>query len=147
MPSLRHTPALAAMAVLFLCGSAMAQSAGPFTQGQVVAGHKNFQTYCAGCHGDNLLGGGEVPPLTGALFNTDWSKQSVGGFFAYISNAMPQGLEGDLTPEEYATITAYVMAANGAKPGTAAFAGKSDIKIGTIANGKIDPAIVSAPVK
>lgn len=147
MRVLRPALTLAAMAILSVADGAMAQSAGPFTQAQVAAGHKNFQTYCAACHGDNLLGGGEVPPLTGALFNTDWSKQSVGGFFAYISNAMPQGLEGDLTPEEYATITAYVMAANGAKPGTAAFAGKSDVKIGAIANGKIVPGVVNAPLK
>lgn len=136
------------MAILALSGScALAQGAGPFTQAQVATGHKNFETYCAACHGDNLAGGGEVPPLTGDVFNHDWASGSVGSFFAYISNAMPQGLEGELKPEEYVTITAYVMAANGAKPGTTPFTGKSDVKISAITDGKLAAGVVNAPVK
>ena len=105
--------------------------------------HKTFQEWCSGCHGDNLLGGGEAPALTGAIFNQDWSKQSVGAFNAFIANAMPQGLEGSLKPEEYAVVTAFIMAANGAKPGTAPFTGKSEVKIGAIANGKLVAGVVS----
>jgi mono/diheme cytochrome c family protein len=121
---------------------AQAQTAGPFTQEQVVAGHKSFGEWCSGCHGDNLAGGGEAPALTGAIFNHDWSNQSVGAFNAFIANAMPQGLEGSLKPEEYAVITAFIMAANGAKPGTAPFKGKSDVKISAIADGKLVAGVV-----
>jgi hypothetical protein len=60
---------------------------------------------------------------------------------------MPQGLEGDLKPEEYASIIAYLLAANGAKPGAAPFTGKSDVKIGDITNGRIVPSVVNAPVQ
>ncbi len=133
---------VAAIMSLSLCGGAQAQSS-PFTPEQINAGRENFGMYCAGCHGDNLTGGGEAPALTGGIFNHDWSNQSVGAFFAFISNAMPQGLEGALTPEEYASITAYIMAANGAKPGTAPFTGKSDIKISAIADGKLVSGVVS----
>ena len=134
-------------AAITLGGHAVLAQTGTFTKNQVTAGHKNFFVYCASCHGDDLAGGGEVPGLTGPIFNQDWSSSSLGGFYAYIYNAMPQGLEGDLKPEEYSSITAYVLAANGAKPGQAPFTGKSDVKISAIANGKIVSSVVNAPVQ
>ena len=138
---------LAAMGLALMAvwsGAAWAQGA-PFTQAQVTEGHKTYSTYCAACHGDTLIGGGEAPPLTGASFGHDFSNQTVGGFFAYISNAMPQGLEGDLKPQEYADITAYVLAANGAMPGATPFTGKSAVKIGAIANFKSVQSLTGAP--
>lgn len=122
---------------------ALAQS-GPFTQAQVTAGHENFIGYCSSCHGGDLAGGGDAPPLTGAFFSNDWAKYSVSQLYAFVANAMPQGLEGELKPEEYSSIIAYLLAANGAKPGTAAFTGKSDVKIGAIADGKTVPALIGA---
>jgi hypothetical protein len=66
--------------------------------------------------------------------------------FAFVSNAMPQGLEGDLKPDEYAAVVAYILAANGAQPGAAMFTGKSDTRIGAIANGQLVPDVVNAPL-
>ena len=42
-----------------------------------------------------------------------------------------------------AAITAFIMAANGAKPGSAIFTGKSEVKIGAIADGKLLPGVVA----
>jgi mono/diheme cytochrome c family protein len=137
---------LTACFLILAAECAQAQPAGPFTQAQVTAGHKVYEEYCASCHGEIMSGFGDAPPLTGPLFDQDWSKQSAGVMFAFVSNAMPQGLEGELKPEEYAGVVAYILAANGAKPGTTAFNGKSDIKIGTIANSKLVPSVVNAPV-
>jgi mono/diheme cytochrome c family protein len=59
---------LTALALFGFSGiGALAQGTGPFSQTQVAAGHKNYQTYCAGCHGEDLAGGGDVTPLTGSL--------------------------------------------------------------------------------
>jgi mono/diheme cytochrome c family protein len=120
---------------------------GPFTQAQVTAGHQNFLAYCATCHGEGLAGGGDAPPLGGAFFSGDWAKYDVSKLYAFVSNAMPQGLEGELKPEEYSSIIAYLLAANGAKPGTTAFTGKSDVKIGDIITGSLVPSVVNAPVQ
>ena len=60
---------------------------------------------------------------------------------------MPQGLEGELKPEEYSSIIAYLLAANGAKPGPTPFTGKSDVKIGDITDGRIAASVVNAPVE
>jgi len=145
---LRNTHLLLAAAFLAISGTCVsAQIPGPFTQAQVTAGHKNFIGYCSSCHGEDLTGGGDAPPLTGPMFRENWSKYSLSQLYALVSNAMPQGLEGDLKPDEYSSIIAYLLAANGAKPGPAPFRGRSDVKIGAIANGRTVPSVVNAPVQ
>jgi mono/diheme cytochrome c family protein len=146
---MRHLFVRVSLALL-LAGTAgaLAQGAaspgqGSFTQDQVTAGHKDYYTFCGECHGDALAGSGEVPPLTGDIFVADWSGKSIHDFYAFVSTAMPQGLAGDLKPEQYSAIIAYILAANGAKPGMAALDKDSDIKIGAIADGKIVAAVIS----
>ena len=134
-------------AAITLGGHAALAQTGPFTQAQVTTGHNDFANYCASCHGYDLAGGGEDPPLTGPFFSQDWSKYSVSQLYAFVANTMPQGLEGELKPEEYSSIIAYLLAANGAKPGSATFTGKSDVKIGAIADGKTVSSVVNAPVQ
>jgi hypothetical protein len=63
--------------------------------------------------------------------------------YAFVSTAMPQGLAGDLSPEICSDIIAYILAANGAKPGPAPFNSNSNIKIGAVANGQIVPAAIT----
>jgi S-disulfanyl-L-cysteine oxidoreductase SoxD len=134
---------LALAALILGLQSAQAQEPSPFTQAQVLAGHKDYYTYCGECHGDNLAGSGEVPPLTGDTFNGDWSNKSIHDFYAFVSTAMPQGLAGDLSPESYSNIIAYILAANGAKPGAAPFDRNSTVKLGTITDGKIVPSVIA----
>jgi mono/diheme cytochrome c family protein len=136
---------LAAAGFLALAGAVLAQPApaplaqAPFTQAEVTAGHAAYVAYCSACHGESLLGGGDAPPLSGAFFSGDWSKYSIAKLYAFVSNAMPQGLEGELKPEEYSDIIAFLLAADGAKPGTVAFDKNSSVNIGSIITG------VSAP--
>jgi mono/diheme cytochrome c family protein len=134
---------LAAAAFLSVSGAEAQDATSPFTQSQIVSGHKDYFTYCGECHGDDLAGSGEVPPLTGEGFNADWSQKNIHDFYAFVSTAMPQGLAGDLSAEKYSGIIAYILAANGAKPGTAPFNKDSSVKIGDIANGQIVPAIIA----
>ena len=140
-----HGKFLAGAAVLAcLSAVAWAQSAnGPFTQGQVTAGRAEYQTNCAACHGANLSGRDEAPALTGATFNSAWSGKSTKELFQFISTSMPYGNEGKLSQQTYTDIVSYVLAANGAKPGTAAFTKDSDVKISTIANGQLVAQVVT----
>jgi cytochrome c553 len=142
-----HRLALVVPAILLSNTSSLAQNArSPFTQAQVTAGHASYFTYCSQCHGESLLGGGEVPPLTGPSFAHDVSKETIRDFYRYVSTAMPQGLEGDLKPEQYSDIITFLLAANGAKPGSMPFDKNSSEVIGSIANGVEVPAVVNAPV-
>ena len=139
---------LMAGAILSLAGAALAQTAplAPFTQAEVTAGHASYIAYCSTCHGETLQGGGDAPPLGGAFFSADWSKYSIGKLYAFVSNAMPQGLEGDLKPAEYSDIIAFLLAADGARPGTTAFDKNSSVNIGSIISGVPVPAVINAPV-
>jgi cytochrome c len=141
---------LMAAAILPLAGAALAQNApaglAPFTQAEVTAGHASYVAYCASCHGETLQGGGDAPPLGGGFFSADWSKYNIAKLYAFVSNAMPQGLEGELKPEEYSDIIAFLLAADGARPGTAAFDKNSSVTIGSIISGVTAPAVINAPV-
>jgi mono/diheme cytochrome c family protein len=139
----RQIKFLAATAFLSVSGAEAQDVPAPFTQSQVVAGHKDYFTYCGECHGDNLAGSGEVPPLTGESFSANWSQKNIHDFYAFVSTAMPQGLAGDLSAEKYSGIIAYILAANGAKPGPAPFNKDSMTKIGDVANGQIVPAVIA----
>ena len=130
----------------------LAQNAtSPFTQAEVTAGHVSYHGYCAGCHGDEMQGGGsqgggDAPPLTGPNFNQDWSKYTIRVLYQYASKTMPDGLAGDLDAKTYRNILAFLLAANGAKPGAAPFDPNSGTKIGDIANGRLVPAVTDAPM-
>ncbi len=116
---------------------AWAQSAtGPFTQAQVTAGRADYQANCAGCHSANLAGGGDSPALTGATFNSSWGAKSTKEFYQFVSTSMPYGNAGNLSAQAYSNIIAFILAANGAKPGNAPLTATSDVKISTIANGQ-----------
>jgi len=136
--------------VVAIAGTALAQTASrgpaPFTQAEVTAGHADYAGYCSSCHGETLLGGGDAPPLGGAFFSSDWSKYSISKLYQFVSTAMPQGLEGELKSEEYSDIIAFLLAADGAKPGTASFDKNSNITIGSIITGMPAPAVINAPV-
>ena len=124
--------------------SALAQDGpGPFTQAQVTAGREAYLGACAGCHGADLGGVEDAPPLTGQNFNIDWSASTIRNFYQFISTSMPTGAAGDLSTDTYYNISAYLLAANGAKPGTVPFNKDSDVKIGAIADGKTVAAVVN----
>lgn len=119
---------------------------GPFTEAEVVAGHASYHGYCAGCHGEDLQGFTDAPPLTGATFKFDWSKYTIRIFYDFVSKTMPAGLEGDLSAETYSNVIAFLLAANGAKAGSAHLNPNSSIKIGDIAKGGPVYTIIRAPI-
>ena len=60
---------------------------------------------------------------------------------------MPAGAPGSLTEDQYTNITAYLLWANGAKPGSNAFSKSTDVKVSSIADGKVvADAIKAAPM-
>lgn len=146
-----HKGLVAAISIMSLSDNALAQpSSNPFNQAEVIAGYASYHGYCAGCHGDQLQGGGvqggDAPPLTGAIFVHDWSKYTIRVLYQFISKTMPDGLAGDLSAKTYSNIISFVLAANGAKPGRETFDPNSSTKIGDIADGRIVAAVTDAPI-
>ncbi len=126
---------------------ALAQGAtGPMTQAQVTAGRADYIANCAGCHAPGLTGAGDAPALTGATFNSAWADKSTKEMHQFISTSMPYGNAGQLSPATYTNIVSYILAANGAKPGDKPFTKDTDVKVSTIADGKIVAAVLAGTV-
>ena len=67
-----------------------------------------------------------------------FGNRSTKDLYNFIAASMPAGAPGSLSEEQYTNITAYLLYANGAKAGTTANLSKNtDVKISTIADGKV----------
>ena len=106
--------ALAVIAVATGNANARSQSIwdGFYTEDQAARGATAYQQNCARCHGANLAGTFEIPPLVGR-FVPYWSGSSLDVLVDYISRAMPLGRPGSLSPATNADITAFILKRNG----------------------------------
>src|SRR3954469_18629042 len=136
------------LAVALLSVSAIALEQGPFTADQSRAGRALYVANCAACHGPELKGAGEAPPLAGTTFIAAWGNRSTEELYNLVKASMPYGNGNSLDADTYRKIVAYVLAANGAQPGTAALAGNEAAKISSIADGKAPVALAAqAPAR
>ncbi len=85
---------------------------GVYTSEQAKRGHPIYNKYCASCHGDQLTGGEDSPPLTGGAFLANWNGLTVGDLFERIRVSMPQNRPGRLTRQQNADVLAYLLSAN-----------------------------------
>src|SRR5437763_1115023 len=83
-----------------------------------LAGNTLYAASCAGCHRANLAGGGDAPALGGAGFMSTFGNRSAKDLYNFIAASMPAGAPGSLSEQQYTSVTAYLLWANGAKPGT-----------------------------
>ena len=98
---------------------------GVYTEEQASRGQTLFQQSCARCHGANLAGTFETPPLVGR-FIPYWEGTTLDVLFDYVSTAMPLDRPGSLGPTANAAITAFLLKANGFPAGTKEFASTSE---------------------
>lgn len=87
-----------------------------FTAQQAAAGRKAYQSRCAVCHGTMLTNGGYGTALAGTYFHDKWSGRTVRSLFDK-SKTMPPSAPASLSNSVYADIVAFILEANGAKPG------------------------------
>jgi len=85
---------------------------GVYTEGQAQRGEGNYHKLCASCHGDDLLGEGQTPPLSGNDFKANWNGQTVDDLFEEVQAAMPADHPGSLTREQNADIIAFLLKSN-----------------------------------
>lgn len=137
--ALRLRDVLLGAGLAVLCaGFAMAQTelaTGPFTTAQVEDGRKAFMAHCAACHQANLQGQGDALPLAGRQFMAGWQTRTSQDLYNLIHASMPQGAPNSLDDETYANLTAFILYANGARPGPTLFLRAPPLRIGLIANG------------
>ena len=101
---------------------------GVYSEAQRMRGEKVYMATCAGCHGATLAGRASltngVPPLTGDDFLDEWTGRSVGELFDTIRTTMPKGRPGQLMPQEYTDVTAYILSRNAFPAGPSELVGE-----------------------
>lgn len=93
-------------------------AAGAFTAAQADRGNKPYADQCASCHGVDFTGSTGTPALRGPEFVAGWDGKTVGSLYDYIRVMMPSGKTGVLSDQEYADVTARILAANGVSAGS-----------------------------
>src|SRR5882762_5944878 len=125
--------AIAASAVALIAGQ---QTSTPvFTAAQAATGRAAYQANCSSCHLPDLGGRNEAPPLAGANFMSTWGSRSTRDLFTYMSTTMPPG-GATLSTDQYAAITAFVLASNGAAAGAQPFTPATAVAIASTAAGR-----------
>jgi mono/diheme cytochrome c family protein len=99
---------------LLLSGAAAQERPPAFTEAQVQRGQAIYQKNCQDCHG-TTLDNGEFggAPLKGAYFRDHWGAGEVSALFGYVNTLMPPDRPGQLSPQSYADLTAFLLSSNG----------------------------------
>jgi PQQ-dependent dehydrogenase (methanol/ethanol family) len=130
-----------AIAILAAAGLSVATTtgqqpaAGPFTSAQATAGAAAYQANCATCHQPDLRGQGTATPLAGPEFVGAWGNRSTSDLLSFIQLTMPPGSPGSLGADAYASIAAFILQSNGARPGDQALTTTTQVRIGSVATG------------
>ena len=93
-----------------LAGASVAD--GIYTDGQAKQGGEEYRKECASCHGMDLAGRGQAPPLAGAEFKMSWDGMTVGDLFEKMQTSMPADKPGQLSMDANARILAYMLKMN-----------------------------------
>lgn len=85
---------------------------GVYSNAQAERGAAAYKKLCASCHGDDLSGQGQTPPLNGPDFLSNWNDQTVDDLFEEIQASMPGDHPGTLTREQSADIVSFILKSN-----------------------------------
>jgi len=136
--------ALAALAVATLAGQPPAAPA-VFTAAQATAGRTVYQAQCASCHGPDLTGRNEAPPLVGGTFLNTWRTRTTRDLVDLMTATMPPNAPS-LSADQYLAIASFILQANGAAAASQPLTATTAVAIGSIATGNQPaPARGSAP--
>lgn len=114
--------ALSAMVTVQSAQSTQAPPAvaeGPFTEVQAARGKEVYARTCAACHGPGLQGATSIP-LVGSSFQARWRHPmlTADDLFYIVRKTMPPQAAGTVPVEDLAAAVAYLLQANGYRPGT-----------------------------
>jgi mono/diheme cytochrome c family protein len=124
-----HRRPIKVLVFAFVAGSLFAGSVwdGVYTEEQSKRGQALYAKECAACHGTELSGGEEAPPLSGGAFMSNWSGLTVGELFERVRLSMPEGRPGTLSRQQNADIVAYMLSFNQFPAGKTELAKDTDV--------------------
>lgn len=106
---------------------------GVYTDAQAERGRALYAQKCSVCHGADLSGDFETPPLVGR-FMPYWSGSTLNVLFEYISTAMPLQKPGALGADANIDIVAFILKGNGIPSGS------KGLSAGSLKTINFDPA-------
>jgi len=125
--------AVVAMATtgVLVCGAAADERPPAFTAAQAERGKAIYQKNCQDCHG-TTLDNGEFggAPLKGGYFRDHWGAGAVSALFGYVNTLMPPDRPGQLSPQSYADLTAFLLSSNGYAAGAEELTPDQDAQAG-----------------
>jgi mono/diheme cytochrome c family protein len=101
---------------------------GVYTEEQAKRGEGFYRQSCAQCHGEALLGREMATPLTGPVFNSNWSGVMLGDLAERIRLTMPQTSPGSLSRQQNADIVAYILSVGRFPAGKTELARQTEIQ-------------------
>ncbi|MEP6535748.1 MAG: cytochrome c [Bryobacteraceae bacterium] len=112
---------LAGLLIVVCCAIGAPHSVwkGVYSKDQAGRGRRIYNSLCARCHGEDLLGGENFPPLADKDFLEKWHDKSVGLLVDFTLRTMPSGGPGKLSRRQCVDIITYILSANGFPPGAA----------------------------
>src|SRR5262249_13022394 len=121
--------------------SGRSQTPAAYTASQAADGLAAYQTDCASCHLPDLTGRNEAPQLAGGNFMNTWGARTTVDLIRYIQATMPPANRGGLSAETYTNIVGFILQANGAPAGDRPLAVSTPVRIGSVSNGQMPPAL------
>jgi cytochrome c len=110
-----------AAALAWIPASVSAQApAASYQASQAEAGKAIFERSCVVCHGADLLGKDDAPPVAGAYFANSWGGQPVASLIQFVKTEMPFSAPGSLDDDSYVKSVAYILSVNGVPAGATA---------------------------
>jgi len=73
---------------------------GVYSSAQATRGEKAYRENCASCHGVNLEGSGQMPPLSGSDFTTNWNGMTLGDLFDDAGRRLARAVAAGECPEQ-----------------------------------------------
>jgi alcohol dehydrogenase (cytochrome c) len=77
-----------------------------------IRGAAVYESNCAACHGAKLSGGQFAQSLKGSTFLSHWQSKSATDLLDFVTNKMPPGSPGSLSPADYQDVVRYIAEAN-----------------------------------
>lgn len=131
-----------AAAVLFSAATAQVwtQGSGPsvYTDEQAARGREAYASTCGSCHGPELRGLNDAPPLVGREFLNAWGRQRISDLLGFVTQSMPPSGPGSLAPGVALDILSYMLKANGARAGTLPLTATAETRVEAVA-GQVPP--------
>jgi mono/diheme cytochrome c family protein len=98
--------------------SAPSTQAGVYSEQQAIRGQQLFYTHCVACHGEDMSGLDQAPPLAGPQFSAIWNGESLWALVQRIET-MPPTQPGALSREDNVALLTYMLWYNGLPLGEA----------------------------